>query len=87
MRAYAAVIRRCPDTGLYIGHIPNIVGAHSQGDSLDELNPNLAEVLALILEDGEPTPQAEFVGIQTFHLLEHDHPGSYTTAYGEVTRP
>lgn len=67
MRAYAAVIQRCPDTGVYIGHIPGIAGAHSQADSLDELNANLAEVLALILEDGEPALQAEFVGIQTVH--------------------
>ena len=68
MRAYTAVIQQCPDTGLYIGHIPGIAGAHSQGNSLDELNANLAEVLALIFEDGEPTPQAEFIGIQTVHV-------------------
>lgn len=68
MRAYAAVIQRCPDTGVYIGHIPGIAGAHSQADSLDKLNANLAEVLALIFEDGEPTLQAEFVGIQTVHV-------------------
>ena len=68
MRAYAAVIQRCPDTGVYIGHIPGIAGAHSQADSLDELNANLAEVLALIFEDGEPILQAEFVGIQTVHV-------------------
>ena len=68
MRAYAAVIQRCPDTGVYIGHVPGIAGAHSQADSLDELNANLTEVLALIFEDGEPTLQAEFVGIQTVHV-------------------
>ena len=68
MRAYAAVIQRCPDTGVYIGHIPGIAGAHSQADSLDELNANLTEVLALIFEDGEPTLQAEFIGIQTVHV-------------------
>ncbi len=68
MRAYAAVIQRCPDTGVYIGHVPGIPGAHSQADSLDELNANLAEVLALIFEDGEPAPQADFVGIQTVHV-------------------
>ena len=68
MRTYTAVIQRCPDTGRYIGHIPGIAGAHSQGDSLDELNANLTEVLALIFEDGEPTSQAEFVGVQTVHV-------------------
>ena len=38
MRAYTAVIQRCPDTGVYIGHVPGIPGAHSQGDSLDKIN-------------------------------------------------
>ncbi len=31
----------------------------------DELNENLREVIAMLLEDGEPTLEAEFVGIQT----------------------
>ena len=68
MRIYSSSSARCPDTGRYIEHIPGIAGAHSQGDSLDELNANLTEVLALIFEDGEPTSQAEFVGVQTVHV-------------------
>ncbi|MCY4485699.1 MAG: type II toxin-antitoxin system HicB family antitoxin [Deltaproteobacteria bacterium] len=77
MRAYTAVIQRCPDTGVYIGHVPGIPGAHSQGNSLDEIN---AEVLALIFEDDEPTIQAEFVGIQTVLALEHNCLASDATA-------
>ena len=68
MRAYAAVIQRCPDTGVYIGHIPGVAGAYSQAASLDEFNANLAEVLALIFEGSEPTLQADFVGIHTIHV-------------------
>lgn len=64
MRSYTAVIERCPETGLYVGHVPGFPGAHSQGETLDELNSNLAEVLAMLLEDGEPELESEFVGIQ-----------------------
>lgn len=65
MRTYTAVIEKCPDTGLYVGHIPGFPGAHSQAESLDELNANLREVLEMLLEDGEPSLETEFVGIQT----------------------
>lgn len=65
MKLYTAVIEKCPDTGLYVGYIPGMPGAHSQAESLDELHNNLQEVLEMILEDGEPKMEAEFVGTQT----------------------
>ncbi|MGQ0545268.1 MAG: type II toxin-antitoxin system HicB family antitoxin [Betaproteobacteria bacterium] len=65
MKAYTAVIEHCPDTGLYVGHVPGFPGAHSQGATLDELHANLREVIAMLLEDGEPKLQTEFVGTQT----------------------
>jgi predicted RNase H-like HicB family nuclease len=54
MRSYTAVIERCPDTGLYVGYIPGFPGAHSQGETLDELRENLQEVIAMLLEDEKP---------------------------------
>ena len=65
MRKYTAIVERDRDTGLFVGYVPGFAGAHSQGESLDELNQNLAEVVAMLLEDGEPTLEAEFVGTQT----------------------
>jgi predicted RNase H-like HicB family nuclease len=65
MHSYTAVIERCPDTRLYVGYVPGFPGAHSQGESLDELQANLQEVIAMLLDDGEPKLQTEFVGIQT----------------------
>ncbi len=65
MRSYTAVVERCAETGLYVGYVPGFPGAHSQGESLDELNANLREVIALILEDGAPEMAGEFVGTQT----------------------
>jgi predicted RNase H-like HicB family nuclease len=64
MRNYTAVIEKCTDPGLYVGFIPGFPGAHSQGETLEELNENLKEVIALLLEDGEPQLETEFVGTQ-----------------------
>jgi hypothetical protein len=41
-------------TGLYVGYVPGWPGAHSQGATFDELQGNLKEVVAMLLEDGEP---------------------------------
>lgn len=65
MKAYTAVIEQCPDTGLYVGYVPGFPGAHSQGETLDELNANLREVIAMLLEDGEPEMDAVYLGTQT----------------------
>jgi len=64
VKAYTAVIERCSDTGLYVGFVPGFPRAHSQAESLDELKLNLQEVLSLLLEDGEPKLETEFVGTQ-----------------------
>jgi len=68
MRSYTAVIERCPETGLFVGYVPGFPGAHSQGETLDELNRNLAEVIEMLLEDGEPHLESQFVGIQTVQV-------------------
>ena len=68
MSTYTAVIERCPDTGLYVGYVPGFAGAHSQGESLDELAENLREAISMLLEDGEPELQSVFVGTQTLQV-------------------
>jgi len=68
MRSFSVVVERDPDTGLYVGHVPGWPGAHSQGASLDELQRNLQEVVAMLLEDGEPDLESEFVGVQTIRV-------------------
>lgn len=64
MRVYSAVIERCPQTGVYVGFVPGFPGAHSQGETVDELTDNLREVIAMLLEDGDPVLESEFVGVQ-----------------------
>ena len=68
MRTFNIIVERDPKTGLYVGSVPGWPGAHSQGDTLDELQENLREVLAMILEDGEPKLESEFVGLQTIQV-------------------
>ena len=70
MKTYSAVIERDPDTGFFIGFVPGFPGAHSQGASLDELNANLREVVSMLLEDGEPVLESEFVGVQTVAVAQ-----------------
>jgi predicted RNase H-like HicB family nuclease len=68
MRTFNIVVERDPDTGLYVGRVPGWPGAHGQGEGLDELRRNLQEVVEMLLEDGEPKLESEFVGIQTIRV-------------------
>lgn len=65
---YTAVVEKCAETNLFVGYVPGFPGAHSQGETLDELNANLREVIEMLLEDGEPTLETEFYGIKTISL-------------------
>lgn len=61
---FTAVVEKDTETGLYVGYVPGFPGAHTQAESLDELRDNLREVLEMLLEDGEPHFETEFVGTQ-----------------------
>ena len=50
-RNFTARVERDPETNLYVGIVPGIPGAHTQGATLDELRGNLKEVLELCLEE------------------------------------
>jgi predicted RNase H-like HicB family nuclease len=47
----AAVVERCPETGLFVGYVPGVPGARSQGDTLEEVYKNLDEAIAKLLKD------------------------------------
>ena len=68
MRSYSFDVERDADTGLFVGYVPGWPGAHSQGASLDELHENLQEVIQLLLEDGEPQLESQFVGVHTVQV-------------------
>jgi predicted RNase H-like HicB family nuclease len=68
MRSFTVVIERDADTRLYVGYVPGWPGAHSQGETVDELKTNLRECIAMLLEDGEPQLDSEFVGTETLSV-------------------
>lgn len=68
MKSYTIVIEHCPETQLYVGYVPGFPGAHSQGETVEELRANIREAIAMLLEDGEPGLESEFVGIQTIQV-------------------
>ena len=62
---YTAVIERDTATGYYVAYVPDLPGAHTQAETLEELQENLKEVVELVLEDAElPKPESKFVGTQ-----------------------
>ena len=68
MRTFTAVVERDQATGLFVGYIPGWPGAHTRGESLDELHAKLREVVDMLLEDGDPVLETEFVGTQTLDV-------------------
>lgn len=64
MKTYSAVIEKCLETNLYVGYVPGFPGAHSQAETLEELSENLHEVIEMLLEDGTPELESEFIGTQ-----------------------
>jgi len=68
MKDFTAVVEKCPDTGLYVGWVPGFPGAHTQAETLDELHENLREVIEMLLEDGEPHLETEFIGTQSVRV-------------------
>jgi predicted RNase H-like HicB family nuclease len=65
MKTYTAVIERDRETGYYVGYVPGLPGAHSQGETLDELRDNLREAIELVMEDDNPPELGvEFVGYE-----------------------
>ena len=70
MRTFTAYVEYDPTTKLYVGIVPGIPGAHTQGESLDELRDNLREVLELCLEEysGSTDELPQFVGLQQIEV-------------------
>lgn len=64
MRTFTAIIERDRDTGTFVGYVPEIPGAHTQGATLEELRENLVEVLSMLMEDTELPNEVEFIGTQ-----------------------
>ena len=64
MKIFTAIVERDSETKLYVGYVPGFPGAHSQEETLEELQENLREVIYMLLEDEALTFETEFVGTQ-----------------------
>ncbi len=71
MKTFTAYVEWDPATKLYVGIVPGIPGAHTQGATLDELQANLKEVLELCLEESQVHVEdlPRFVGLQQIEVL------------------
>ena len=66
MPRITAHIEKDIESGLYVAIVPGIPGAHTQAETLDELQNNLKEVFELCLEEMEPDVKQDmtkFVGL------------------------
>ena len=72
-RTFIAYIESDPETGLYMGSVPGIPGAHTQGTTMEELKRNLKEVIELCLEETGETERyyPEFIGVKQAEIW-HD---------------
>ena len=72
MKTFTAYVEFDPATGLYIGIVPGLRGAHTQAASLDELEVNLKEVVEMCAteldDDFDETKIPRMVGVQSFEV-------------------
>ena len=70
MKTFTAYVEKDTESGLYVGIVPGIPGAHTQAATLDELHKNLKEVLELCLEEykGKRSQLPVFVGLQQIEV-------------------
>ncbi len=70
MKTFTAYVEWDPKAKLYVGVVPGIPGAHTQGATLDELQDNLREVLVICLAEYEgPTEDLpKLVGLQQIEV-------------------
>ncbi len=73
MRSFVAYVEYDPLVQLYVGTVPAVPGAHTQGATLDELRQNLKEVLELCLEEyrergGSADDLPRFAGLQQIEI-------------------
>lgn len=70
MKTFTAYIEWDQETKLYVGIVPGIPCAHTQGATLDELHANIKEVLELCLEEYQDSIEnlPRFVGVQQIEV-------------------
>ena len=70
MKTFTAYIEWDHETKMYVGLVPGIPGAYTQGETMDELRRNLQDVIELCLEEyeGSVDDLPRFVGLQQIEV-------------------
>ena len=63
-----AVIERDLATDLLVGSVPGIPGAHTQGDTIEEVRANLAEVITFLQAENALVPESELIATMSLGL-------------------
>ena len=53
MKSFTAIIERDSESGMYVGIVPHLSGAHTYAATIDELQVHLAEVVTLVSRGDE----------------------------------
>jgi len=64
--SFIAHVMRDLKSGMYIGFVPEMLGAHTQGRTLDEVVAGLEELILVCLEgmhEEKRRPGSEFAGV------------------------
>ena len=60
---FTAYIEKDPESGMYVGTVPNLPGAHTFAKSIDDLRDKLVEVITLCLDEMD---QSEIIALPVF---------------------
>ena len=60
---FTAYIEKDPESGMYVGTVPNLPGAHTFAETIDDLRSKLVEVITLCLEEMD---QSEIATLPVF---------------------
>lgn len=68
VRTFQMIVERDEQSGLFVGYVPGWPGAHTQAADTHELENNMREVIAMLLEDGEPQLESEFIDVRRIQV-------------------
>jgi predicted RNase H-like HicB family nuclease len=70
VKYFTAYVTYDPEQELYLGDVPTVPGAHTQGSTLDELKNNLVEVLGELVDEEQDEETSYFVGTLQVEIIE-----------------
>ena len=57
---YTVIVSQCAETLFFDGHVPDMDGAYTYGETRDELKSNMKEVIEMLLEEAAEDAQENY---------------------------